>query len=80
MHLFVDENIPNVTVETLRELGHDVLDFRGTDDEVVDDLGLCPLVQRQGRLLIRTDKGFHRDPPRTTSGLERGAAAAAEGC
>ncbi|MCK4358658.1 MAG: DUF5615 family PIN-like protein [Candidatus Cloacimonetes bacterium] len=33
MKIFVDENIPLITVQTLREIGHDVIDIRGTDDE-----------------------------------------------
>ena len=33
MRIFVDENIPAMTVEALREAGHDVIDIRGTLDE-----------------------------------------------
>jgi hypothetical protein len=36
--IFVDENIPLMTVQALREMGHDVLDIRGTADEgMIDD-------------------------------------------
>ena len=31
MKVFVDENIPLMTVATLRTMGHDVHDIRGTD-------------------------------------------------
>ena len=37
MKICVDENIPNVTVQELRLLGHDVLDIRGTVDQGMDD-------------------------------------------
>jgi hypothetical protein len=30
MRILVDENIPRLTVDRLRELGHDVQDIRGT--------------------------------------------------
>ena len=33
MKILVDENIPAITVEALQELGHDVLDIRGTPKE-----------------------------------------------
>jgi predicted nuclease of predicted toxin-antitoxin system len=63
MKIFVDENIPLMTVQALRELGHDVLDIRGTADEGIADDALWEIIQREGRLLITTDKGFaqHRD-------------------
>jgi len=65
MKILVDENIPLVTVRTLREMGHDVLDIRGTADEGMLDDPLWEKVQQEGRLLITTDKGFtqHRDEP-----------------
>jgi predicted nuclease of predicted toxin-antitoxin system len=58
MKIFVDENIPLMTVQALRKLGHDVLDIRGTADEGMTDDVLWEMVQREGRLLITTDKGF----------------------
>jgi len=63
MRVLVDENIPKVTVQTLMELGHDVLDTRGTDEQGTDDENLWRIAQSQTRLLITTDKGFvdHRD-------------------
>ena len=65
MKIFVDENIPLMTVRTLRQMGHDVTDVRGTNEEGRADEALWQLVQKQGRLLITTDKGFtrHRDKP-----------------
>ena len=63
MKIFVDENIPLMTVRTLRQMGHDVMDVRGTAEEGRADDALWQMVQKQKRLLITTDKGFtqHRD-------------------
>jgi predicted nuclease of predicted toxin-antitoxin system len=63
MKILVDENIPNITVEELRKLGHDVLDVRGTSQQGSEDDELWRLAQAEHRLLITTDKGFaeHRD-------------------
>ncbi len=58
MKILVDENIPSMTVQALREMGHDVLDIRGTLDEGVSDKTLWNIGQREGQLLITTDKGF----------------------
>jgi predicted nuclease of predicted toxin-antitoxin system len=58
MKIFVDENIPMMTVDALQKQGHDVLDFRGTAQEGVDDLVLWEVIQRDRRMLITTDKGF----------------------
>jgi predicted nuclease of predicted toxin-antitoxin system len=58
MRILVDENIPRMTVDRLRELGHDVKDIRGTDDEGMADTGLWEVAVRERRLLITTDKGF----------------------
>lgn len=55
MRIFVDENIPLMTAEALRALGHDV---RGTPDEGLRDDALWKMAQREERLLITTDKGF----------------------
>jgi len=58
MKICVDENIPLITVVELRNLGHDVLDIRGTDDQGIPDDLLWERVQKEKRLLITTDKGF----------------------
>jgi predicted nuclease of predicted toxin-antitoxin system len=65
MKIFVDENIPLMTVQALREMGHDVLDIRGTPNEGMTNEALWEMIQREGRILITTDKGFtqHRDEP-----------------
>ncbi|MFH1351083.1 MAG: DUF5615 family PIN-like protein [Pseudomonadota bacterium] len=58
MKIFVDENIPLMTVQVLREEGHDVLDIRETPDEGMVDENLWNMIQREKRLLTTTDKGF----------------------
>jgi predicted nuclease of predicted toxin-antitoxin system len=65
MRIFVDENIPLMTIQALREKGHDVLDIRGTAREGMADDTLWEVSQKEGRLLITTDKGFarYRDEP-----------------
>ena len=65
MKICVDENIPLNTVAELGNLGHDVLDIRGTDSQGIADDVLWEMIQQENRLLITTDKGFvqHRDAP-----------------
>jgi len=58
MKIFADENIPLMTVEALRALGHDVLDIRGTVDGGMTDDNIWEKAQREKRMLITTDKGF----------------------
>jgi predicted nuclease of predicted toxin-antitoxin system len=58
MKIFVDENIPFMTVQELLTLGHDVMDIRGTEHEGIIDKELWKIVQKEKRLLITTDKGF----------------------
>ncbi|MBL8232133.1 MAG: DUF5615 family PIN-like protein [Bryobacterales bacterium] len=47
MRILVDENIPRMTVDHLRELGHDVKDLRGTDDEGLADAGVWEVAVRR---------------------------------
>lgn len=54
MKILVDENIPHMTVKVLVEMGHDVLDIRGTKDEGMKDTPLWQLAQREGRLGLAT--------------------------
>jgi predicted nuclease of predicted toxin-antitoxin system len=61
VRIFVDENIPLITVNELRLLGHDVMDIRGTKFEGISDEELWDIVLKEKRLLITTDKGFMRN-------------------
>ena len=58
MKIFVDENIPLITVRELRAIGHDVTDIRGTPSQGMSDDKLWLKVKREKRLLVTTDKGF----------------------
>jgi predicted nuclease of predicted toxin-antitoxin system len=58
VRIFVDENIPKMTVDYLKMAGHDVLDLRKTPQEGLSDKKVRVLVRKQKRLLITTDKGF----------------------
>jgi len=58
MRVLIDENIPVITAQALRDLEYDVLDIRGTSDQDMTDKSLWDLTQGQRRLLITTDKGF----------------------
>lgn len=43
MRIFVDENIPSMTIQELCTLGHDVMDIRGTELEGIADEELWKL-------------------------------------
>ena len=58
MRIVVDENIPRMTVEALRALGHDVRDVRGTAWQGIPDAMLWRIALDDARLLVTTDKGF----------------------
>jgi len=58
MDILVDENIPLASVEQLQQMGHNVLDIRGTPDEGISDELLWNKACQEKRLLITTDRGF----------------------
>jgi len=58
MDILVDENIPLASVEQLQEMGHNVLDIRGTADEGMSDELLWNKACQEKRLLITADRGF----------------------
>ncbi|MFO7889150.1 MAG: DUF5615 family PIN-like protein [bacterium] len=60
MKIFVDENIPKITVSEIQKKHTDIKDIRGTQQEGIDDTQIWKIVQEEGRLLITTDKGFSR--------------------
>jgi predicted nuclease of predicted toxin-antitoxin system len=65
MKILTDENIPRMTVEWLRTVGHNVRDLRGTPEQGAADARLWELAIADERTLITTDKGFteHRAEP-----------------
>jgi predicted nuclease of predicted toxin-antitoxin system len=60
VRILVDENIPLMCVRHLQDVGHDVADVRGTEEEGIPDEAIWNKAQGDGRLLITTDKGFAR--------------------
>lgn len=58
MKILVDENIPIITVNELRNLGHEVVDLRGTQNKGINDENVWQLAQQAKALFITTDKGF----------------------
>ena len=69
MKILVDENIPRMTVDGLRELGHDVRDVRGSADQGLPDAALWDIDIREARLLITSDKGFAQYRATTHNGI-----------
>jgi predicted nuclease of predicted toxin-antitoxin system len=69
MKIFVDENIPIMTVEALRNMGHDVVDIRGTEKEGIEDIEIWELVLKEKRLIITTDKSFIKRHNKLHSGI-----------
>ncbi len=60
MDILADENIPLMSVKQLQQMGHNVLDIRGTADEGMSDELLWNKACQEKRLLITTDRGFAR--------------------
>jgi predicted nuclease of predicted toxin-antitoxin system len=58
MRILVDENIPRMTVECLRELGHDVRDVRWAADMGLENSAVWSAALAESRMLITTDRGF----------------------
>lgn len=69
MNIFVDENIPKITVKTLKNDGHTVFDIRNTEKEGVPDEEIWEITQKNQALLISTDKGFSRFRNRLHNGI-----------
>jgi predicted nuclease of predicted toxin-antitoxin system len=58
MKILVDENIPRMTVNRLRTLGHDVKGIRGTQSQGLPDSDFWNMAVAEQRVLVSTDKGF----------------------
>src|SRR5216684_1698415 len=59
MKFLVNENIPRMTVDALRELGRDVKDVRGTSDQGLPDADLWALATAESRA-HHNGKRLHR--------------------
>ncbi len=60
MKIFIDENIPKITVQEIRNKYPDTKDIRGTKNEGITDNRIWEIVKTENRLLITTDKGFSK--------------------
>ena len=58
MRLLVDQDIYKITIDLLREWGHDLLTVRELGLEQVQDEDLLERAQAENRLLLTRDKGF----------------------
>jgi predicted nuclease of predicted toxin-antitoxin system len=58
MKILVDEDIPRMTVDRLRALGHDVGNIRGAQSQGLQDSDLWNAAMTEQRVLVTTDKGF----------------------
>lgn len=59
----LDENFPKSAEELLTDLGHTVIDVRGTKLQGTDDDGLFDLAQRKNAVLLTTDRDFYHTVP-----------------
>lgn len=59
MKFLLDENFPKSAERLLGELGHEVLDIRGTALQGTDDLTLFEIAQRNEAVLLTTDRDFY---------------------
>jgi predicted nuclease of predicted toxin-antitoxin system len=69
VRILVDENIPLRCIGHLQATGHEVADIRGTKEEGASDAAIWDKAQRDGRLLITTDRGFARQRDREHHGI-----------
>lgn len=65
MDILVDENIPLASVEQLQQMGHNVLDIRGTPDEGISDELLWNKACQEKRLLIYLRQAYRTARTRT---------------
>ena len=70
MRLLADENFPLLTVEALRQAGHDVFWVR-TEAPGAGDAALLDLAEADGRVLLTLDKDFWQIAIQRRRPLER---------
>ena len=69
MKILTDENIPLITIEALRVLGHDVTSLHEVRRKGMKDTAVWRLAMREHRILVTTDKGFAKYRTENHSGL-----------
>jgi predicted nuclease of predicted toxin-antitoxin system len=60
---FLDENIPSEAGRFLSELGNEVFDIRGTDQEGLHGNRIFELAQEKQAVFITTDRDFYHTIP-----------------
>ena len=63
MIFLLDENFPKSAEQLLIELGHQVIDIRGTEFQGIDDSHLFEIAQQQQAILLSTDRDFYHTIP-----------------
>ena len=63
MKFLLDENFPKSAEKLLIELGHQVIDIRGTELQGIDDFRLFEVAQENGAILLTTDRDFYHTVP-----------------
>ena len=63
MRLLLDENFPKAATGIVQSAGHEVLDFRGTADEGIDDEAVFRKAKDLGAILLTTDRDFFHTIP-----------------
>jgi predicted nuclease of predicted toxin-antitoxin system len=63
MKFFLDENFPKSSEKILQELGHQIIDIRGTSKEGLSDLKIFKLAQDEKAIFLTTDKDFFHTIP-----------------
>ena len=63
MNFLLDENFPKSAEKLLTDLGHQVIDIRGTELQGIDDFRLFEVAQENRADLLTTDRDFHHTVP-----------------
>ena len=63
MRFLLDENFPKAALGFLRGSGHEAFDFRGTDDEGIEDSMVFQKAQDLQAVLLTTDRDFFHTIP-----------------
>ncbi len=63
MKFFLDENFPKSSENILKELGHEIVDIRGTSEEGMSDLNIFKLAQEKEAVFLTTDNDFFHTIP-----------------
>ena len=63
MNFLFDENFPKSAERILVDLGHYVIDIRGSDLQGADDFQLFDVAQQNEAILLTTDRDFYHTVP-----------------